>query len=160
MVFNFCHREGAVPFHVERDFGAYRKRSRDGRVGPDHGKPQPLRQGIGKVMVVEDVHAKHLKAGSLAVKVNVDGIMPHRDHPEYVVTVHVHVVVVDLLIDAGRSNRTGVQIESNEGECAPMLLAIRAYEPALAEAHVGLEGQPCRGSRGGVCSSPAAAYVR
>lgn len=110
-------------------------------------------------MVVEDVHAARPKARPLAVEVNFDRIMPYRDHPEYVVPVHMHVVVVDLLIDAGRSNRTGVQIESNKGECPSMLLPVGAYEPALAEAHVGLESQPCRGSGGGVCSSPAPAYM-
>jgi hypothetical protein len=49
-------------------------------------------------MVVEDVHAKHPKAGPLSVKVDFDRIMPCRDHPEYVVPVDMHVVVVDLLI--------------------------------------------------------------
>jgi hypothetical protein len=59
-----------------------------------------------------------------------------------------------------RSNQSWRQIESNKGEYASMLLAVRAHEPALAEAHVGLESQPCRGSSGGFCSSPAAACVR
>jgi hypothetical protein len=87
-------------------------------------------------MVAENVHARHPKAGPLAVKVNFDRIIPYRDHPEYVVPVDMHFVVVDLLIDARRSNRTGVQIESNKGECASVLLAVRADESALAEAHI------------------------
>lgn len=70
-----------------------------------------------------------------------------------------HVVVVDLVINAkgaGRSNRTGVEVQSNKGECASMLSAIRTDELALAKPHVRLEREPVPGAH--VCS--ATSYVR
>jgi hypothetical protein len=51
----------------------------------------------------------------------------------------VYVVVVDLLREIGRSNRTGVQIKSNKGQRALMRLAVRTNKLALTKAHVGLE---------------------
>jgi len=39
VVFNLCCREGAIPLHVERDFRAHPRRSRDRRIEPNHGKP-------------------------------------------------------------------------------------------------------------------------
>jgi len=65
--------------------------------------------------------------------------MPDRNHPEYVAPVNMHIVVVNLLEQAGRSNRTGIDIQSNKGERTPVLLAVRTDELALAETHVGLE---------------------
>ena len=101
-------KPGCSASYVEEDFRANRQPSRDRRIGRDGGKPKPLRQRIAKIMIVEDVHARHSKACVLAVKVNFDRVIRYRDHPEYVVAVNMHVVVMDLLIDAGRSNRTGV----------------------------------------------------
>ena len=100
-----------------------------------------MRQRIGNVMVVEDVHAAHAKAGPLAVKVSLDRIGAHWD-PEYIVPVNVNVVIMDLFIDAGRSNRTGVSVQSNKGECASMLLAVCTNKLALAEPHVRLKRKP------------------
>ena len=118
-----------------------------------------MRKRIGKVMVVEDVHATHPKASARVVKVNFDGTVPHRNHPEHVAPVNMHVVVVDLVINAKgacRSNRTGVAVKSNKGERASMLLAVRADELALTKPHVRLERQPVPGAH--VCS--ATSYVR
>ena len=85
-----------------------------------------MRQRVGKVVVVE---------------VNLDGLVLHRDHPEHVVPVNVRVVVVNLLSEVGRSNRTGVQVKSNKGERAFMQAAVRTDEFALTEPHVGLGRQ-------------------
>src|SRR3989442_14261621 len=95
VVFNLCRREGTLPFHVEGDRRAHWEDPRDGRSG----NSQPLRQRVGKVVVVE---------------VNLDGLVLHRDHPEHVVPVNVRVVVVNLLSEVGRSNRTGEQVKSNK----------------------------------------------
>ena len=70
-----------------------------------------------------------------------------------------HVVVVDLFNKFGRSNRTGVEVESNKGERASMLPAVGTDEFALAETHVGLERQPRGGARHSVRPCPAAADV-
>jgi hypothetical protein len=158
-VFNFSRRDGTVPFNIERDFRANGKHPRERRVHPNDGKSQPLRQGIGEVMVVENIHATHAKASARVVKVHLHGIVPHRDHPEYVAPVNMHVVVVDLVIKAkgaGRSNRTGVKVKSNKGKRASMLLAVRTDELALAETHVRLECEPVPGAH--VCSPSS--YVR
>jgi hypothetical protein len=55
----------------------------------------------------------------------------YSNHPENVVHVDVHVVVVDLL---GQSDRTGVQVKSDQGKSAVMMAAIGTNELALAEA--------------------------
>jgi hypothetical protein len=68
-----------------------------------------------------------------------------------------HVVVVNLV---GQSNWTVIQVKSNKGERASVLLAVRADEFALAETHIGLERVSRHGARRGVCSHPATSNVR
>ena len=107
-----------------------RENPRDGRSrrhgGGIGGKPQPLCKGIGKVVVVEGAQVAYAEAGARAVEINFDGIVPHRNHPKHVASVNMHVVVVNLLKQAGRSNRTGIDVKSNKGERASVLLAVRA----------------------------------
>lgn len=110
-------------------------------------------------MIIEDLQPTYLQARSPSVEVYLDGVLPHWDHPEHVVRVDVYVVVVDLFGEDCRSNRTGIQVESNESECAHMVAAVRTDERALTEAHVRLERQRGGRARGGVCSGPAAANV-
>ena len=86
--------------------------------------------------------------------------MSHWNHPKHVVPVNVYVVIVNLGNEAGRSNRTGVQIKSNECERTLMLSSVRTDEPSLAEAHVRLKGQARHGASRGVRSCSAAADVR
>ena len=71
-----------------------------------------------------------------------------------------YVVVVDLLREVGRSNRTSIQIKSNKGQCALMRLAVRTNKLALSKAHIGLECQRRRGARARVGTGAAAANVR
>lgn len=151
-VLNLRRRKSAVPFHVEGHLGANRENTHDGRTG----NPQPLRQRVGKVVVVENIQVAHAEASSLVVEVNLDGIVPYRDHPKHVVAVNVHVVVVNL---SGQSNWTGVHVKSNKGESASMLAAVGTDEFALTETHVCLKSQPRGGTRR-VSSGPAAPYVR
>lgn len=136
-VFNVSHIHDAVPLHVERDPGMNRKNRRD----PQGGNPKSLREGIGQVVVVEDVQVADAQASVRAVKINFQGVAAHGDHPEDVIAIDVHVVVVSLLREIGRSSRTGIDVESNKGERTVVLPAVRADEFAPAEAHVGLEGQ-------------------
>src|SRR5215472_17588680 len=70
-----------------------------------------------------------------------------------------HVVVVNLQEQVGRSNRTGIHVKSNKGERASVLLAVRTDEFTLAETHIGLERQRRGGARPGICSRPATADV-
>jgi hypothetical protein len=90
------------------------------------------------------------------VKMDPDGVVPDWNHPEDVVAVDVHVVVVDL---CGQSNRTGVQIKSNKDERATMALAVRSDECALTETHVRLERHARGGTARGVGSGAAATNV-
>lgn len=110
-------------------------------------------------MIVEDVQSAHSQARSRPVEVYLHSVLPHWDHPEYVVRVDVYVVVVDLFGEDRRSNWTGVQVKSNKRECSLMRVTVRTDELALSEAHVRLERQRSGHARGGVCSSPAAANV-
>ena len=87
------------------------------------------------------------------------GIVLYADHPEYVVAIYVHVIVMDLLSEGGRSNRTGVQVKSNKGERGFMFATIDADEFALAKPHVCLKRERRTGSTHCVSSGSAAADV-
>jgi len=82
------------------------KDSRDGRTG----KSQPLTQRVSKVVIVEEVKVRHAQSSARSVEVDLHGALPHGDHPKNVVAVNVHIVVVDLLNETGRSHRTGVKV--------------------------------------------------
>jgi hypothetical protein len=160
-VVNLRRRDDSAPFHVEgndRPDGGDRC---DGRIRVIWiaGQSQTLSHRVRKVVIIEDLQPIHLQARSPFVEVYLDCVLPHWDHPEHVVRVDVYVVVVDLFGEDCRSNRTGIQVKSNEGECAHMGAAVRADELALTEAHVRLERQRGGRARGGVCSGPAAANV-
>src|SRR5215831_16021177 len=79
--------------------------------------------------------------GLCVIKVNLHGVVSCGDHPEDVVAIDVYVVIVDLGWERGRSNRTGVQIESNKDLRALMHAAVCTDECAFAKTHVGLIGQ-------------------
>ncbi len=90
------------------------------------------------------------------VEVDSNGAVPDWNHPKDIVTVDVDVVVVDL---CDQSNRTGIQVKSNEDERAAMGLAVRRDECALTETHVRLEGHARRSAGILVRSRAAAANV-
>jgi hypothetical protein len=94
-------------------------------------------------MVVENIQAADEEARPRIIEVNFDRTVFHRDHPKYVFTVDVHVVVVNLVSGLGRSHRTGVEIKSNKGKRTSVLVAVRTDESALTETHIRLEGA-CR----------------
>jgi len=106
-------------------------------------------------VIVEDVKIMHDQAGLRAVHINRHGIVLYRNHPENVIAINMDVVVVNLRDEAGRPNRAGIEVQSNKGKRASMLLAVRRDELALAKTHIGLECQP-RGDAGcgvGTCSA-------
>ena len=73
-----------------------------------------------------------------------------------------HVVVVDLMneIETDRSDRIGVQVQSNKGERAFVLATVHSDEVALTEAHVRPERQNRRVARNGICPGAAAVDIR
>lgn len=71
-----------------------------------------------------------------------------------------HVKIVDLFGEYGRSSRTGVDVKSNKGERPLVLMAVRTNKAALAEAHVRLVSQRGGLSGIGVSSGAAATDVR
>ena len=85
-------------------------------------------------MVVEDSQSAHSQAGPSQVKINIDCIVPYPDHPEHVVGINVNVVVVDLFRHISRSNRTGVQVQSDKGKRTMVPLTVGTNELALTEA--------------------------
>lgn len=93
-------------------------------------------------MVIIDVQIVYAQAGSPLVEVNLQCVVFHLDHPKHIVRVDVNVEVMNLCGDreAGRSNRNGVQIKSNEDECALMGLTVDTNEIAPGKAHVGSVG--------------------
>ena len=111
-------------------------------------------------MVVEDVELPYVQTGLRVVEINLNRVRIDADHPEHVIRVDVHVVIVDLLGEIGRSSRTGEDIESNKSKRALVLAAVCANELAFAESHVCLVSQGCGNAGAGVSSGPAAADVR
>ena len=89
-------------------------------------------------MVIVDVQVFDAQAGISLVEVNFEGIVFDLHHPKHIVRVDVHVEVVNLCCDreGGRSNWNGVQVKSNEGECAPMELTVNIDELATGKSHV------------------------
>jgi hypothetical protein len=148
-VVNPGRRQRAVPDDIER----YRRMNwedrRDGRIG----KAEALSERIRDVVIVEDTHVRNVEFSVRIVKMDPDRAVPDWNHPEDVVAVDMHVVVVDL---CGQSNRTGVQIKSNKDERATMRLAVGSDECALTETHVRLE-RHARGSASISVGSRAAA---
>src|SRR5579862_772017 len=63
------------------------------------------------------------------------------NQPEQAVGGNSGTVIVDLLQQTGRSDRTGVKVHSNENKRAVVMLAIFSYKLALHETHVGLKRQ-------------------
>jgi hypothetical protein len=111
-------------------------------------------------MVVKDLKVVHDQASLRAAHLNRNRVVAYRNHPKHVVPINVHVVIMNLGNQTGRSNRTGIHVKSNECERALMLTAVRADKPALTEAHVGLKRQPRRDASRGVGSCSPAANVR
>jgi hypothetical protein len=86
--------------------------------------------------------------------------MRNLDDPEDVVCIDMRVVVVNLFREIGRSDWTGVQVESNESKRALVTPAVGANERPLVEAHVGLKRQVLRFTGVGVGPDPATANPR
>src|SRR5689334_17208731 len=107
-VFDLRRGQGTIPFHVEGNLRAYWKHARDQRSRDS----QSQSQRVGKVVVVEGVEVAHQQASSRAVKINLNGAVPNGDHPENVIPIHVNVVVMNLLSEYSRSDRTGVEVKS------------------------------------------------
>lgn len=59
--------------------------------------------------------------------------MCNRDDPEDVVRIDVRVVVVNLFWKIGRSDWTGVQVESNESKRSVVTTAVSVYKRSLIE---------------------------
>src|ERR1700730_8549754 len=156
---NLCRRYDTVPFHVEGNCSA---NGRDGwdrrkRKARATRKADSVGQRVDNVMVIEDSQIVDAEASPSFVKVHLHGVIVHTDHQEHAVRVDMHVEVVDLLRDVGRSGRTGVEVESNKGEGALMLVAVRPDELALTEPHVRPEGE--RRGRAGHRVYPGATAV-
>ena len=113
-------------------------------------------------MIVEDVQITHLQSSLRVVEIDLYGVVPHGNHPEDVVPVNSHVVIMDLLSygQGVRSNWNRVEVQSNKTEGTVMLLTVRTDESALTEAHVGPERQFRNSTSHGVGSRSAALDVR
>ena len=71
-----------------------------------------------------------------------------------------YIIIVNLLRNAGRSDRTGIKVQSDENECPMVELAICANKFSLAESHIGLVSEVHRFARISVGSSTASSDVR
>jgi hypothetical protein len=89
-------------------------------------------------MVVKQLQPAHAKASPGVVEIHLNGIMPHWNHPEYIVRIDVYVEIMDLLREIGRSDRTGVEVQSNKSERALVAATVRPDEFPLAESHIRL----------------------
>jgi hypothetical protein len=111
-------------------------------------------------MIVEYLQTAHSQAGLRFPKVNIDCAVGEPNRPEDVIHINVNVVVVNLCRKICRSDRTGVDVQSDKAECALVPMPIRADELALAEAHVRLVRHRRGLARDCVYRGPAAADMR
>jgi hypothetical protein len=111
-------------------------------------------------MVVEDWETADAEASTGAVEVHIHRFIVHADYPEQAVRVNVHVEVVNLFGNVGRSSRTSVEVKSNKSESAFNTSAIRIDKPTLAKAHVRPEGEGRCDSGLGVRPSATPVNVR
>jgi hypothetical protein len=139
-ILNLCCRDDTAPFHIEGHGRANGSNGCNRWIGEAQAtwQPQSLGHRVGDVMVIIDVQVVHAQMSSSFVEVNFDRVFIHFDHPEYVVGIDVHVEVMNL---ACQSNRTGVQVKSNEGEGTAALVTVYVDELALPKAHVCLVGE-------------------
>jgi hypothetical protein len=89
-------------------------------------------------MVIEDLQSAHAHAGPCVVEIHFDRIVLHGNHPEYVVRIDVHVEVVDLLRQVRRSDRTGIEVQSDKDESPLVTVTVRPDELPLTKSHVRL----------------------
>ena len=130
-VVDLCCFQRTRPFHVEGDLRADGEYRRNRWIR----KTQSLGERVGKIVIVEEIHVAHSQPRTPAVEVNFDSVVSHRDHPEHVIAIDVHIVVVNLI---GQSNRTGVQVKSNKGKRSSVYAAVGTDEFTLTESHIGL----------------------
>jgi hypothetical protein len=161
-VVDFRGRKDAIPFHIERNDRAHRRDPRNRGIGEAQvaRQPKPQSDRVGDIVIVKNVQVPRPQSGLALVEIDMDRIMVQFDHPEHVVRIDVHVVVVNLFGEASRSGRTGVEIKSNESEGALLQVTVGTDELALTKSHVGLVGQRSGNSCVGVGAGPAAADVR
>jgi hypothetical protein len=112
-------------------------------------------------VIVEDFQVTRPQSSLRLVEVDFYGVASYWDHPEDVIPVNVHIVIVDLLSyrQGVRSNWNGIEIESDKTEGTVMLVPVCADESALTEAHVRPECQGHASASHGVCSRSTALYV-
>ncbi len=124
-------RHRPIPRRTKRY--ASRRDGWDGRKRKAHAtrKADSVGQRVDNVVVIEDSQIVDAEASAGFVKVHLDGVIVHADHPEQVVRVDMHVEVVNLFGDVGRSSRTGIEVKSNKGERALMTAAVRTDEVPL-----------------------------
>jgi len=84
----------------------------------------------------------------------------HGNSPKHIIRIDVGIVIVNLVSQVSRCNWTGINVQSNKGECAPVLSSVRRNEMTLIEAHIHLEGQVCGDTRDGVGSYAATQDAR
>jgi hypothetical protein len=157
---NFRRRSYAVPFDVECDGGTFREDTRDDREAHGAGESQAVGQRVRHIVIVKDFQVSCLKASLPLVEIDFNRVLVDLDHPKDAVRVDMDVVIMDLVGECGRSSRIGVDVESNKGERALMLVAVRSHKFPLAEAHVCLVRQGTGHAGGSVRSCAATADVR
>ena len=159
-VVNFRRRSYAVPFNVECDGGTFRENTRDEGETQGALESQAVGQRIRHIVVVKDFQVSYLKASLPLVEIDCNRVFVDLDHPKHAVRIDMHVVIMDLVRECSRSSRIGVDVKSNKGERALMLVSVRPHERPLAEAHVRLVRQGSGNAGGSVRSCAASADVR
>jgi hypothetical protein len=135
LVYDLPGRNDSAPLDVERDCGRYRS---DGwNIQPKPREALPTSEVVEQVVSVHHGHIADTQRSDALVEIGLYGIVRGWDNPEKPVGRDSWTVVVDLLGDIGRSNRTGVDVQSDEHERPVVVFAILADIFALHGAHVG-----------------------
>ena len=122
-----------APFNVERDRRRYGSYRRNGRVR----KTISASQRVCHIVRVHYRHVGHEQRCGSRAGINLYDILRRRDNPKQTIGGNSRTVVVDLLGQVCRSDRTGVNVESYEHKRAMVVLAVVTHILALHESHVG-----------------------
>src|SRR5262249_4225170 len=107
-------------------------------------------------MSVHDCDISEPQRGGRIVQVNRHTLRRDCNRPEQAVRSDPRAVVMDLLQQIGRSNWTGINVQSDEDKGAVMVAAIRTDVCTLHETDVGSERERHRES----CAHPGATNAR
>ena len=138
-----------TPFDIKRDCGWHWSDRRYRWVR----KALSTGQRVRKIVEIHHRHIDHMQRSAARAWADLHNVLWRGDQPKQAILCNPWIVVMNLLGQVCRSDRTGVNVQSDKDERTVMMIAIFADILALHESHVGAKRE--RLSKSGSCASPA-----